>query len=98
MTNDALNKEEFLDIQKRFLYCFLPKCGNVSPLWNESLVDFYLTKVPFVFRHFGNLLIGSYAALVYAVLVIGGFIDRYLGFRKAIVLRYNCIRSFRNGL
>ena len=34
----------------------------------------------------GNLLIGSYAALVYAVPVIGGFIaDRYLGFRKAIV-------------
>ena len=34
----------------------------------------------------GNLLIGSYAALVYAVPVIGGFIaDKYLGFRKAIV-------------
>jgi POT family proton-dependent oligopeptide transporter len=55
-------------------------------LWNESLVDFYLTKIPFVFEHFGNLLIGSYAALVYAVCNRRFIADRYLGFRKAIVL------------
>jgi dipeptide/tripeptide permease len=34
----------------------------------------------------GNLLVGSYAALVYAMPVIGGFLaDKYLCFRKAIV-------------
>jgi POT family proton-dependent oligopeptide transporter len=98
MTNDALNKEEFFDIQKRFYIVFYRNVGTFLLLWNESFDFFYLTKYH-LFSDTGNLLIGSYAALVYAVLVIEVFIDRYLGFRKAIVLRYNaCIRSFRNGL
>ena len=49
----------------------------------------------------GNLLIGSYAALVYAVPVIGGFIaDKYLGFRKAIVFGgiMLVLGHIRNGL
>jgi POT family proton-dependent oligopeptide transporter len=52
----------------------------------KALLIFYLTKYHLFSDGSGNLLIGSYAALVYAVPVIGGFIaDRYLGFRKAIV-------------
>ena len=52
----------------------------------KALLIFYLTKYHLFSDDTGNLLIGSYAALVYAVPVIGGFIaDRYLGFRKAIV-------------
>ena len=52
----------------------------------KALLIFYLTKYHLFSDESGNLLIGSYAALVYAVPVIGGFIaDRYLGFRKAIV-------------
>jgi len=52
----------------------------------KALLIFYLTKYHLFSDDSGNLLIGSYAALVYAVPVIGGFIaDRYLGFRKAIV-------------
>jgi POT family proton-dependent oligopeptide transporter len=52
----------------------------------KALLIFYLTRYHLFSDSNGNLLIGSYAALVYAVPVIGGFIaDRYLGFRKAIV-------------
>ncbi len=52
----------------------------------KALLIFYLTKYHLFSDSAGNLIIGSYAALVYAVPVIGGFIaDKYLGFRKAIV-------------
>lgn len=52
----------------------------------KALLIFYLTQYHLFSDSAGNLLIGSYAALVYAVPVIGGFLaDRYLGFRKAIV-------------
>ena len=53
----------------------------------KALLIFYLTKYLLFTDNAGNLLIGGYAALVYAIPVVGGFIaDRYLGFRKSIVL------------
>lgn len=52
----------------------------------KALLIFYLTKYHLFADNPGNLLIGSYAALVYAIPVFGGYIaDKYLGFRKAIV-------------
>lgn len=52
----------------------------------KALLIFYLTRYHLFSDSNGNLLIGSYAALVYAVPVIGGFLaDKYLGFRKAII-------------
>jgi len=52
----------------------------------KALLIFYLTKYHLFSDDAGNLLIGSYAALVYAIPVVGGFIaDKYLGFRKSIV-------------
>lgn len=52
----------------------------------KALLIFYLTKYHLFADDAGNLLIGSYAALVYAIPVVGGFIaDKYLGFRKSIV-------------
>ena len=52
----------------------------------KALLIFYLTKYHLFSDEGGNLLVGSYAALVYAMPVIGGYLaDRYLGFRKAIV-------------
>lgn len=52
----------------------------------KALLIFYLTRYHLFNDNSGNLLVGSYAALVYAVPVIGGFIaDKYLGYRKAIV-------------
>ena len=52
----------------------------------KALLIFYLTKYHLFADTDGNLLVGSYAALVYAMPVIGGYLaDRYLGFRKAIL-------------
>src|SRR5690606_36159424 len=52
----------------------------------KALLLFYLTKYHLFSDDYGNLLVGSYAALVYALPVIGGFLaDRYLGFRKAVI-------------
>ncbi len=52
----------------------------------KALLIFYLTKYHLFTDDHGNLLIGGYAALVYAMPVFGGYIaDKFLGFRKAIV-------------
>ncbi len=51
----------------------------------KALLILYLVKYHLFSDTSGNLLVGSYAALVYAMPVIGGFLaDRYLGFRKAV--------------
>ena len=52
----------------------------------KALLIFYLVKYHLFSDTAGNLLVGSYAALVYALPVLGGYLaDRYLGFRKAVV-------------
>ena len=51
----------------------------------RALLILYLTKHFLFGDKEGGLIVGSYAALVYAMPVIGGMIaDRYLGFKKAI--------------
>ena len=51
----------------------------------RALLILYLTKHFLFSDKEGGLIVGSYAALVYAMPVIGGMIaDRYLGFKKAI--------------
>jgi proton-dependent oligopeptide transporter, POT family len=52
----------------------------------KALLIFYLVKYHLFDDDSGNLLVGSYAAMVYALPVIGGYLaDKYLGFRKAVV-------------
>jgi POT family proton-dependent oligopeptide transporter len=51
----------------------------------RALLILYLTKHFLFGDGEGALIVGSYAALVYAMPVLGGMIaDRYLGFRKAV--------------
>jgi POT family proton-dependent oligopeptide transporter len=51
----------------------------------KALLIFYLVKYHLFSDDAGNLLVGSYAALVYALPVLGGYLaDKYLGFRKAV--------------
>ncbi len=51
----------------------------------RALLILYLTKHFLYDDKQGGLIVGSYAALVYATPVIGGLIaDRYLGFRRAV--------------
>jgi len=87
MTNTSVNKEEFFGHPKAlFILFFTEMWERFSFYGMKALLIFYLTRYHLFTDTNGNLLIGSYAALVYAVPVIGGFIaDRYLGFRKAIV-------------
>lgn len=52
----------------------------------KALLIFYLVKYHLFSDEAGNLIVGSYAAMVYAMPVIGGYLaDRYLGFKKAVV-------------
>lgn len=52
----------------------------------KALLIFYLVKYHLFADEAGSLLVGSYAALVYALPVIGGFLaDKYLGFKKAVI-------------
>ncbi|RXJ49827.1 peptide MFS transporter [Gelidibacter gilvus] len=52
----------------------------------KALLLFYLTRYHLFSDSDGYLLLGSYAALVYAMPVLGGHIaDKYIGFRKAII-------------
>ena len=51
----------------------------------KALLIFYLVKYHLFSDDSGNLLVGSYAALVYALPVLGGYLaDKFLGFRKAV--------------
>lgn len=52
----------------------------------KALLLFYLTRYHLFSDSDGYLLLGSYAALVYSMPVLGGYIaDKYIGFRKAII-------------
>ncbi|WP_338408836.1 oligopeptide:H+ symporter [uncultured Flavobacterium sp.] len=87
MTNTTLPQKEFLGHPRAlFILFFTEMWERFSFYGMKALLIFYLTKYYLFSDDAGNLLIGSYAALVYAMPVVGGFIaDRYLGFRKAIV-------------
>lgn len=51
----------------------------------KALLIFYLVKYHLFSNDEGYLILGSYAALVYAIPVLGGYLaDKFLGFRKAI--------------
>lgn len=87
MTNSTAESKTFFGHPGGlFILFFTEMWERFSFYGMKALLIFYLTKYHLFSDDSGNLLIGSYAALVYAVPVIGGFIaDRYLGFRKAIV-------------
>jgi proton-dependent oligopeptide transporter, POT family len=81
------DKNDFFGHPKAlFMLFFTEMWERFSFYGMKALLIFYLTKYYLFSDEQGNLLIGSYAALVYAMPVVGGFIaDKYLGFRKAIV-------------
>ncbi len=85
-TTTVNQKELFGQPTGLYILFFTEMWERFSFYGMKALLIFYLTKYHLFSDQSGNLLIGSYAALVYAVPVIGGFIaDRYLGFRKSIV-------------
>ncbi len=85
-TESKLNKE-FLGHPAGLYIMFLTELWERFSFYGmKALLIFYLTKYHLFTDDASYVLIGSYAALVYAMPVLGGYLaDKYLGFRKAIV-------------
>lgn len=82
-----MNKSNEIFGHPKGLYiCFFTEMWERFSFYGmKALLIFYLTKYHFFSDIEGNHTVGSYAALVYAVPVIGGLLaDKYLGFRKAV--------------
>lgn len=86
--HNAHNMEEstFLGHPKGLFILFLTEMWERFSFYGmKALLIFYLVKYHLFTDTDGNLLVGSYAALVYALPVIGGYLaDKFLGFRKAV--------------
>ena len=86
MTTQTTKQKEFLGHPVGLYVLFLTEMWERFSFYGmKALLIFYLVKYHLFSDNAGNLLVGSYAALVYAMPVIGGFLaDKYLGFRKAV--------------
>jgi POT family proton-dependent oligopeptide transporter len=78
---------EFLGHPKGLFICFATEMWERFSFYGmKYLLLLYLTKYHLFTDAMGLDVLGSYAALVYAMPVIGGLLaDRYLGMRKAVV-------------
>lgn len=87
MNNDAIKHKEFFGHPLGLFILFLTEMWERFSFYGmKALLLFYLTRYHLFTDTDGYLLLGSYAALVYAMPVLGGHIaDKYIGFRKAIV-------------
>jgi len=84
---DAATDTEFFGHPKGLLICFTTEMWERFSFYGmKFLLLLYLTKYHLFSDANGLEVLGSYAALVYAMPVIGGLLaDRYLGMRKAVV-------------
>lgn len=85
--NTAGDHEQLFGHPKGLFILFLTEMWERFSFYGmKALLIFYLVKYHLFSDEAGNIIVGSYAALVYAVPVIGGYIaDKYLGFRKAVI-------------
>lgn len=81
------NSNEWLGHPKGLYVCFATEMWERFSFYGmKYLLLLYLTKYHLFSDAMGLDVLGSYAALVYAMPVIGGLLaDRYLGMRKAVV-------------
>ena len=86
-TAESVGKKEFFGHPiGLFILFFTEMWERFSFYGMKALLIFYLTKYHFFSDNDGNHIVGNYAALVYALPILGGILaDRYLGFRKAVV-------------
>ncbi|HZW78473.1 MAG TPA: peptide MFS transporter [Flavobacteriaceae bacterium] len=83
--NAIKHKELFGHPVGLFVLFFTEMWERFSFYGMKALLLFYLTRYHLFTDSDGYLLLGSYAALVYAMPVLGGHLaDKYIGFRKAI--------------
>ncbi len=80
-------RDEWLGHPKGLYVCFATEMWERFSFYGmKYLLLLYLTKYHLFSDSMGLDVLGSYAALVYAMPVIGGLLaDRYLGMRKAVV-------------
>ncbi|MFZ1702873.1 MAG: peptide MFS transporter [Saprospiraceae bacterium] len=86
--NEALTTDKsFFGHPKGLAILFLTEMWERFSFYGmKALLIFYLTRYHLFTDEGGNFIVGSYAAMVYALPVVGGYLaDRYLGFRKAVV-------------
>lgn len=84
-TNEIKSRELFGHPLGLFVLFFTEMWERFSFYGMKALLLFYLTRYHLFSDSDGYLLLGSYAALVYAMPVLGGHLaDKYIGFRKAI--------------
>ena len=85
--NSAPHHHEMLGHPKGLFICFGTEMWERFSFYGmKYLLLLYLTKYHLFTDEAGLGVLGSYAALVYAMPVIGGLIaDRYLGMRRAVV-------------
>lgn len=85
-SNTADQKELFGHPMGLYVLFFTEMWERFSFYGMKALLIFYLVKYHLFSDDAGSLLVGSYAALVYALPVIGGYLaDKYLGYRKAVI-------------
>lgn len=82
----AIANTEFLGHPKGLFVCFATELWERFSFYGmKYLLLLYLTKYHLFSDDLGLGVLGSYAALVYAMPVLGGMLaDRYLGMRKAV--------------
>jgi POT family proton-dependent oligopeptide transporter len=85
--NDPATDTGFFGHPRGLLICFTTELWERFSFYGmKYLLLLYLTKYHLFTDSSGLEVLGSYAALVYAMPVIGGLLaDRYLGMRKAVV-------------
>jgi POT family proton-dependent oligopeptide transporter len=84
---DVINDTGFFGHPRGLLVCFATELWERFSFYGmKFLLLLYLTKYHLFSDSNGLEVLGGYAALVYAMPVIGGLLaDRYLGMRKAVV-------------
>lgn len=86
-SSDSLQEAQLFGHPKGLFILFLTEMWERFSFYGmKALLIYYLVQYHLFQDTAGNLLVGSYAALVYATPVLGGYLaDKYLGFRKAII-------------
>lgn len=86
MNETSINQSDLLGHPRGLFILFMTEMWERFSFYGmKALLIFYLVKYHLFSDEAGNLIVGSYAAMVYAMPVIGGYLaDKYLGFRKAV--------------
>jgi len=86
--NDTVTQgSELLGHPKGLFILFLTELWERFSFYGmKALLIFYLTKYHLFSDGQGGLIVGSYAFMVYALPILGGYLaDKYIGFRKAVI-------------